>query len=489
MTGHSAVMPINGVIGANTLIDYLSFTWAPDELRRMTDLAKQGALLKAIPRFDTANKAIQAAFAAPAVEGLRYLWKRPVGFAPLARFDKVTERLCEKAAPKPLAVKAPSPVLTPSMTEMMEQALHSGYKSRADMRQELKAVCSALLQFSEFEVVQGAKYWEAYNDLIDCYGVQFLDALCCNEIELWLEELNTRIGVPIPEPRFTMRPRRSGLHGYANSADLLCDGLPCGLIGWGAANHGCMVSFSGVGCAALDFQALHDVISHVPGLRITRVDLALDDYSGEHITYQGAIAGAEAGEFHPQRGRAPSWMKIESGEFVITELAKGIAKRFGMVPTKGCSFYVGSRINGKCARVYEKGKQMQSAEYPNWVRAEGELHNKDRVIPLDVLVNPDPYFAGMYPQFDKWLAAIQQAEVKPVRLTTFKNKFKTSRDNAVFNMSRMAGRLVNWLANIEGLSPEKIVNQLTAHLEESDIPARLRMPLPPDLDELPVFST
>ncbi len=489
MTGHSAVMPINGVIGANTLIDYLSFTWAPDELRRMTDLAKQGALLKAIPRFDTANKAIQAAFAAPAVEGLRYLWKRPVGFAPLARFDKVTERLCEKASPKPLAVKAPSPVLTPSMTEMMEQALHSGYKSRADMRQELKAVCSALLQFSEFEVVQGAKYWEAYNDLIDCYGVQFLDALCCNEIELWLEELNTRIGVPIPEPRFTMRPRRSGLHGYANSADLLCDGLPCGLIGWGAANHGCMVSFSGVGCAALDFQALHDVISHVPGLRITRVDLALDDYSGEHITYQGAIAGAEAGEFHPQRGRAPSWMKIESGEFVITEVAKGISKRFGMVPTKGCSFYVGSRINGKCARVYEKGKQMQSAEYPNWVRAEGELHNKDRVIPLDVLVNPDPYFAGMYPQFDKWLAAIQEAEIKPVRLTTFKNKFKTSRDNAVFNMSRMAGRLVNWLANIEGLSPDKIVNQLTAHLEESDIPARLRMPLPPDLDELPVFST
>ena len=132
---------------------------------------------------------------------------------------------------------------------------------------------------------------------------------------------------------------------------------------------------------------------------------------------------------------------------------------------------------------------MQSAEYPNWVRAEGELHNKDRIIPLDVLINPDPYFAGMYPQFEKWLTAIQQAEIKPVRLTTFKNKFKTSRDNAVFNMSRMAGRLVNWLANIEGLSPEKIVNQLTAHLEESDIPARLRMPLPPDLDELPLFST
>ena len=115
--------------------------------------------------------------------------------------------------------------------------------------------------------------------------------------------------------------------------------------------------------------------------------------------------------------------------------------------------------------------------------------DKDRIIPLDVLVNPDPYFAGMYPQFAKWLDAVCQEEIAPVRVTTFKNKFKTSRDNAVFNMSRMAGRLVNWLANIEGLSPEKIVNQLTAHLEDTDIPARLRMPVPPDLDELPLFST
>jgi len=365
MTGHNSVMPINSVIGTKTLIDYLSFTWAPTELRQMTELAKQGALLKAIPRFDTKVKALQAAFSEPAVEGLRYLWKRPVGFAPLTHFDKVSERLCDKAqrlgaTPAPTAarvydkaterlslkgvVKSPAPVFTPSMTEMMERALHSNYRSRADMRKELKAVCASLLKFSQFEVVEGAKYWEAYNDLIDCYGVQFLDALCCSEIELWLEELNTKIGVPIPEPRFTMRPRRSGLHGYANSADLLCDGLPCGLIGWGAANHGCMVSFSGVGCAALDMQALHSVISHIPSVRITRVDLALDDYSGEVISYQGAIDGAQAGEFHPERGRAPAWMKIESGEFVISEIAKGIVKRFGMAPTKGCSFYVGSRI-------------------------------------------------------------------------------------------------------------------------------------------------
>ncbi|MGL6425256.1 hypothetical protein [Aeromonas hydrophila] len=106
--------------------------------------------MKAIPRFETQNKAIQVAFAAQPVEGLRYLWKRPVGFAPLTRFDKVTERLYDKAErlqqpPRPLPLlgrltrlslkglpKSPAPVLTPSMTDMMERALHSGYRSRAD---------------------------------------------------------------------------------------------------------------------------------------------------------------------------------------------------------------------------------------------------------------------------------------------------------------------------------------------------------------------
>ncbi|MFB2832349.1 hypothetical protein ACE1BS_22675, partial [Aeromonas jandaei] len=73
-------------------------------------------------------------------------------------------------------------------------------------------------------------------------------------------------------------------------------------------------------------------------------------------------------------------------------------------------------------------------------------------------------------------------------ITTFKNKFKTCRDNAVVNMSRMAGRLVNFLKHVEGLSDASIVRQLTAHLTPDDIPTRLLMPLPPELDELASFE-
>lgn len=480
MTGHNP----------KTKIDFLSFTFTPEPLRRITELAKQGALLKAIPRFDVKSSALAAVIPAPAVDGLIYRRPAPALPAPVTRLEKAEQRLRAAAYPEPLYVNQEEDkpaVITPSMTQAMETVLASQYKARADIHRELKAVCASLLDFSEFEVNPDGKYWDSYSDLIHSYGVQFLDSLCCSELEIFIDELNHQIDVPIPAPRFAFRHRRGGLHGYSYSGDLLVDGIVCGLVAWGSANHGCMVSFTGAGCDGLDFHSLHRVISGVPGVRITRVDLALDDYSGSVISYLRAVEAAELGNFHPARGMAPKWMAIQAGEF-IPEVHNAMAKRFGMIASSGCSFYIGSRANGKCGRIYEKGKQMESAEFPNWVRAEGELHSKDRIIPLDVLVNPDPYFAGMYPQFSKWLTEIVQEEIEPVRITTFKNKFKTCRDNAVMNMSRMAGRLVNWMKTVEGLTDASIVRQLTSHLGPDDIPARLLMPLPPELDDLPIFE-
>ncbi|MFM1701813.1 replication initiation factor domain-containing protein [Aeromonas salmonicida] len=480
MTGHNP----------KTKIDFLSFTFTPEPLKRITELAKQGCLLKAIPRFEVKSSALSAAL--PALPAGSAVYRRPSEplSAPKNRYEAADQHLRELAYPEPLYSK-PEPessaIITSSMTEAMEIVLASQYKARSDIHRELKAVCSTLLDFSEFEVNPDGKYWDAYNDLIHSYGVQFLDTICCNELELFIEELNYQVGVPIPAPRFALRHRRGGLHGYSYSGDILIDGIACGLVAWGAANHGCMVSFTGAGCDGLDFGALHRVIAMVPGIRITRVDLALDDYSGSVISYLRAVEAAELGHFHPARGMAPKWMAIQAGEF-IPEVHNAMGKRFGMIASSGCSFYVGSRANGKCGRIYEKGKQMESVEYPFWVRAEGELHSKDRIIPLDVLINPDPYFAGMYPQFSKWLADVSKDEIEPVRITTFKNKFKTCRDNAVTNMSRMAGRLVNYLKNVEGLTGDSIVRQLIGQLGPDDVPVRLLMPLPPELDELPLFE-
>ncbi|MBJ7583100.1 replication initiation factor domain-containing protein [Aeromonas veronii] len=469
MTGHNAQLVKH---------DFLSFTWSPEVIKRIAGLAKQGAILKSIPVFDKhTHHLLSRIKPLPTEKGLIYV--RPVP----SRDDP--RSLVDVSIPN-AAVEGARAVLTASMYEAMETNIRRGYKDDANRRlnKELKAVLGHLVDASELELNPEGTIWDAYNDLIHAYGIQFLDSLCCSELEIFFDELNHQIGVPIPAPRFAIRPRRGGVHGYSCSGDILVDGIPAGLVAWGAANHGCFVSFSGQGCDALDFGALHRVLVRIPGVRITRVDLALDDYLGKFISYGSAVEAAKSGGFHPQRGMAPKWMKIEAGEFeLIPEVVKGLTKRFGMIANAGCSLYIGSRINGKCGRMYEKGKQLSSVEFPDWVRAEGELHSKDRVIPLDVLINPDPYFAGLYPQFAVWLQQLSEASkpVEPVRVTTFKNKFALSRDNAIANMARLAGRVVNYMSTVEGLKPESIIKQLTSHLSPDDVPSRLLMPLPPEI--------
>ncbi|MCV3285673.1 replication initiation factor domain-containing protein [Aeromonas veronii] len=458
-----------------TKIDYLSFTFAPVELRRMTELAKAGAVLKAIPRMDTFELSLLSTIR-PMVDKPDYFYYRQDG-------DDITRFSASE-------VDDMRGILTASHFATMEHLIRSHYKQGATARliDESRRVFNQFFSVSEFDMFPDVAFHDSYAEMVKTYGVQWLDHLCRAELTQFMDMLNHDIGVPIPAPRFSLRERKGGLYGYSASADILLDGLmPCGVVAWGAINHGVMVSFSGAGCDCLDFVALRRVLSTVAGVRITRVDIALDDYDGRVIKYVGAVDAAESGLFNPQRGQLPSWMAIQSGS-IIPSLAKELSKRFGLIADKGCSFYVGSRKNGKCGRIYEKGLQMQSEDFPHWVRAEGELHNKDREIPLDVLDYPDDYFAGMYPAFEQWLSALQTEDVIPTRVITFKNKFKTCRDNAVHNMSRMAGRLINWLYRVEDLPPDVIVKQMINHLGVADFPARLLSPPPPECDFLPAFE-
>ncbi|MBF4296449.1 replication protein, partial [Vibrio anguillarum] len=93
------------------------------------------------------------------------------------------------------------------------------------------------------------------------------------------------------------------------------------------------------------------------------------------------------------RGAPPGYSYFESGSLVTRDESK----KYGVVPDKGRTLYVGQRQNGKLFRGYEKGKQMKSIEYPDWVRLEVQIGNKSRVIPLDILIDSDAYFTGAYP--------------------------------------------------------------------------------------------
>ena len=139
-----------------------------------------------------------------------------------------------------------------------------------------------------------------------------------------------------------------------------------------------LISLSGEGCSVVkDWLAVHDFISSRKG-RITRIDLAHDDYEGR-ISLESVREWFNAGDFHSGKGHPPH------GNF-IDDFGSG----------KGKTLYVGQRKNGKLLRIYEKGRQLGDP-YSPWVRWELELHNKDRVIPLDTLLTPARYLAASYP--------------------------------------------------------------------------------------------
>jgi DNA relaxase NicK len=158
---------------------------------------------------------------------------------------------------------------------------------------------------------------------------------------------------------------------------------------WGGERQGGtgLLSIPGGGCAFVrDWPRLVSFLRDDLGGPITRVDLAHDDYEGVRSVdkavqmYQDGLFNA--GGRKPKAKVAGSWIDPD-----------GSARTF---------YDVGARENGKQLRVYEKGMQFGKAFDP-WVRWEAELHNSDRVIPWEAVLESGRYFAGSYPALS-WLS-------------------------------------------------------------------------------------
>ncbi|MDN3685833.1 hypothetical protein QW180_28870 [Vibrio sinaloensis] len=66
-----------------------------------------------------------------------------------------------------------------------------------------------------------------------------------------------------------------------------------------------------------------------------------------------------------------------------------------------------------------------------------------RVIPFDVLVNPDQYFAGAYPA----LASLID-DVEPLPISTVRVLFNTTLENAVKHARVQYGKLLNLMRQV-----------------------------------------
>lgn len=229
-------------------------------------------------------------------------------------------------------------------------------------------------------------------------------------------------------------------------------------------NGGLCISLSGIGCQYLFQQPgaahkLHAYLELMKG-RLSRVDVALDGFQGE-FTPVGAydLYKSEPNQFTAGgRGRKPE--TVESHSNCKTEIMTG--------------FIVGSKHSAKMLRVYRKGEQIDKYSNSLWCRAEVQFRNRGRFIPLDILVNPDAYFAGAYLYTRSLLNDVmaKQGEAKTTaqRIATRSiNEFALIYQSAKRHLKKQYGKLINVMVTM-GQSAEDIVNGII----RDGIPGRMK---------------
>jgi DNA relaxase NicK len=265
----------------------------------------------------------------------------------------------------------------------------------------------------------------------------------------------------------TTRDRERGLNFY-DSAFVLGDGW--GHLCIGGQADTCLVQVTGAGCSAAKAgweRRLYEWLLTMASSRITRVDPACDIYDGKAYDVHRAVEDYKAGLFNCG-GRRPTCE--QDGNWIFPD-------------GSGLTFYVGSRSSGKLLRVYEKARQLGGLLvdlYPDWVRVELELHNEDRVIPLDILIKPGQYLAGAYPAL-AWVSEEQS------RIKTKDNTVLIMLERSLQIVKQQSGGYLYAFLQIFG-SAEVVLDKLIRKV----IPDRLVMPdwseSPPPLMPAPMVT-
>ncbi|MDY6991060.1 MAG: replication initiation factor domain-containing protein [Pseudomonadota bacterium] len=229
--------------------------------------------------------------------------------------------------------------------------------------------------------------------------------------------------------------RDRGLNFYEKSYIL---GNDWGFVCLGGNLDTALIVLNAKGCAASRDgweEELHCWSKSVPRFRITRIDLAHDDFEGKY-NVDRAVSDYDNGLFG-MGGRIPEIQQLGNWRNVLS--------------FKGRTVYIGSRTSGKLCRIYEKGKQLGDA-FNKWVRIECEFHNKDRLIPSDTLLYPGNYLAGAYPAF--FFISTRQSKIK-----TLKKICELTYEKLVNTARQQFGRLLYYMTFVEN-SAQDIIDKL-----------------------------
>lgn len=230
----------------------------------------------------------------------------------------------------------------------------------------------------------------------------------------------------------------SGRNFYKESYVL---GDNMGLVCIGGQRNTILVMLSGKGCAFADegwerrLYNFLNVIAKRP--KLTRIDLAHDDFDGQKINVdwgdqQDNLGGFQCGNRAPNIEYKGNWKRPNG---------------------RGRTLNIGSRESGKYLRLYEKGRAEGDPD-DNWQRAEVEFKSVDRILPFDMLLAPSEYFIAAYPCF-QFLAEDKQ----PARIETIVKTAKINAHKAIENLKHQYGKYINIFKQV--FEPEELINLIS----------------------------
>ena len=215
-------------------------------------------------------------------------------------------------------------------------------------------------------------------------------------------------------------------------------GDKCGFVCVGGQRNTYLVMLSGRGCSMAKEgweQRLYTFLTTVATRgKLTRVDIAHDDFDGKRINVDWGNMMDGMGGF--QNGnRAPN---VEH---------KGNWKR----PNgRGRTLNIGSRESGMYLRLYEKGRAEGDPD-DNWQRAEVEFKSRDRILPFTMLWSPSEYFIAAYPCFQ-----MLSEDIQPERIETMKKAASINAHAALEIIKKQYGKYINVFKKV--FEPEELIN-------------------------------
>ena len=222
--------------------------------------------------------------------------------------------------------------------------------------------------------------------------------------------------------------RKNGKNFYEQCYEITNhEGVGVGDLCIGGQANSILIMINGQGCLMGDYgwqNRLYDFLKQSQGVKITRLDLAHDDYDGTYLNIDDLNERESNKEFYyfgkPAR---VTWY----GDWKYLDRDK-----------LGRTLQIGCRTSDKLLRAYEKGKQLGDKN-SEWVRLEVELKAKHTHIPFDAVINPSDYFINLYPCFKELFIYDDQ---KQSRIEYVKRSVSIKIDKGVDILRHQFGR---WL--------------------------------------------